>query len=213
MNKKFFSMKKGSVVVMSAALLGMFASCAEKRNAEHEAAEETAQIEQAQAEAPQDTRSETLNLIDEMVSVVENEPGTPEDQLKKYDGAFFTNPDNQASTPTQGKYSVTPTGLKFVVVTKGEGPAPTANNTVTVHYTGMLTDGTVFDSSISRGEPTSFPLNAVIPGWTEGLQLMRPGGTTVFYIPSELGYGERGVPGVIPGDAPLIFWVNLLEVN
>ena len=84
---------------------------------------------------------------------------------------------------------------------------------MTVHYTGMLTDGTVFDSSIQRGEPTTFPLNQVIPGWTEGLQLMQTGSTAVFYIPSNLAYGPNGIPGTIPPDAPLIFEVQLIEVQ
>ena len=84
---------------------------------------------------------------------------------------------------------------------------------MTVHYTGMLTDGKVFDSSVDRGQPATFPLNRVIPGWTEGLQLMQQGGTAVFYIPSELAYGKQGAPGTIPPDSDLIFAVQLLGVN
>ena len=99
------------------------------------------------------------------------------------------------------------------MVQKGSGIAPKASDAVTVHYTGMLTDGKVFDSSVDRGQPATFPLNRVIPGWTEGLQLMQQGGTAVFYIPSELAYGKQGAPGTIPPDSDLIFAVQLLGVN
>lgn len=107
----------------------------------------------------------------------------------------------------------TGSGLKYVIVKEGTGAPPTAEDAVTVHYTGMLTDGTVFDSSITRGEPATFPLGRVIPGWTEGLQLMKEGGKTVFYIPSALAYGDQGIPGVIPGGSDLVFEVELLKVE
>jgi FKBP-type peptidyl-prolyl cis-trans isomerase len=84
---------------------------------------------------------------------------------------------------------------------------------VTVHYTGKLISGKVFDSSVKRGQPTTFPLNRVIPGWTEGLQLMKMGGKWVFYIPSDLAYGTRGAGGAIPPNATLIFEVELLEIK
>lgn len=106
----------------------------------------------------------------------------------------------------------TDSGLQYLVLKEGSGNAPIASNEVKVHYTGKLIDGSVFDSSVERGQPASFVLNQVIPGWTEGLQLMKPGAKYEFTIPSELGYGLRGSPPVIPGGAVLIFEVELLEV-
>lgn len=110
-------------------------------------------------------------------------------------------------------YHTTPSGLKYVNVVEGNGSSPSPNAVVTVNYEGMLTNGEIFDSSYARGEPTSFPLQAVIKGWTEGLQLMKTGGTTIFYIPSHLAYGENGTPGgPIGPNADLIFYVELLRV-
>lgn len=108
----------------------------------------------------------------------------------------------------------TASGLKYSVVKEGTGASPSATDEVTVYYTGMLTDGTVFDSTSAHGDqPISFPLNRVIKGWTEGLQLMKEGGKYVFYIPSEMAYGSQGQPGVIPPDAPLVFEVELVKVG
>ncbi len=107
---------------------------------------------------------------------------------------------------------VTPSGLQYVVDKEGTGAQPTATDEVTVHYTGKLLDGTVFDSSVSRGEPATFPLNRVIPGWTEGVQLMKEGGKYTFFIPSDLAYGPQGVPNAIPPHATLIFDVELIKV-
>ena len=106
---------------------------------------------------------------------------------------------------------VTPSGLQYKVINEGSGPKPTATSEVTVHYKGTLLDGTVFDSTEKSGQPISFPLDRVIPGWTEGLQLMSPGAKYIFYIPSELAYGDQGAPGAIPGGATLIFEVELLS--
>ena len=108
----------------------------------------------------------------------------------------------------------TESGLQYKVIQEGmgtENPAPT--DEVTVHYTGKLIDGTVFDSSVERGEPISFPLNGVIAGWTEGLQLMTGGAKYEFYIPSELGYGPRGAGADIPPNAVLIFEVELISIQ
>ena len=95
----------------------------------------------------------------------------------------------------------------------GGTSSPKASQTVVAHYSGWLTDGKPFDSSYARGEPSSFPLSGVIRGWTEGLQLMKPGGKFLFRIPGELAYGARGRPGSIPPNATLIFLVELVEVK
>lgn len=106
---------------------------------------------------------------------------------------------------------VTPSGLQYLVLQEGEGQSPKASDVVKVHYEGKLISGTVFDSSIRRGEPIEFPLNQVIAGWTEGLQLMKPGAKYRFFIPSELAYGSRGAGGVIGPNATLIFDVELIS--
>lgn len=107
---------------------------------------------------------------------------------------------------------VTESGLQYLVLQEGSGKSPKATDRVKCHYEGMLTDGTLFDSSVQRGEPAVFPLNGVIAGWTEGLQLMKEGGKTRFFIPYHLGYGEAGAAGAIPPYAALIFDVELIEV-
>lgn len=142
--------------------------------------------EEAQALAAEDNISEARNMSD-------------------YTADFFKG---------NSGYKTTPSGLKYVTVVEGTGASPKATDIVTVHYTGRLLDGTVFDSSVERGEPTSFPLQAVIKGWTEGLQLMKTGGKTVFYIPSNLAYGEMGTPGgPIGPNSDLIFEVELLGIG
>lgn len=107
-----------------------------------------------------------------------------------------------------------PSGLQYQILTKGIGGAkPLATDKVKTHYHGMLISGEVFDSSVERGEPISFPLNQVIPGWTEGVQLMSVGDKFKFFIPYHLAYGERGAGAVIPPYATLIFEVELLGIN
>ena len=107
----------------------------------------------------------------------------------------------------------TASGLQYVVEKEGTGKQPKATDEVTVHYTGRLLDGKVFDSSVARGEPATFPLNRVIPGWTEGLQLMKEGAKYVFFIPSELAYGAQGAGRDIPPHSTLIFEVELIKVG
>ena len=107
----------------------------------------------------------------------------------------------------------TPTGLQYVIEREGTGRQPSATDEVTVHYTGKLLDGTVFDSSVNRGEPATFPLNRVIPGWTEGVQLMKEGAKYTFFIPSDLAYGAQGIPNAIPPHSTLIFDVELIKIN
>lgn len=106
----------------------------------------------------------------------------------------------------------TPSGLQYTVISEGTGPKPTASSTVKVHYTGKLIDGTTFDSSVDRGEPIEFPLNGVIKGWTEGVQLMSKGSKYKFFIPSDLAYGDRGAGNAIGPNETLIFEVELLDI-
>jgi FKBP-type peptidyl-prolyl cis-trans isomerase FklB len=108
--------------------------------------------------------------------------------------------------------NVTPSGLQYEVVTMGTGPKPTSDNVVKVNYAGKLIDGTEFDSSYKRNAPAQFPLGGVIPGWTEGLQLMPVGSKFIFYIPEKLGYGSRGAGDAIKPFSTLIFEVELLEI-
>lgn len=108
--------------------------------------------------------------------------------------------------------TVLPSGLQYEVVREGTGRKPKATDSVKCHYEGTLVDGTVFDSSRRRGEPAVFPLNGVIRGWTEGLQLMQEGAVYRFFIPYNLAYGENGAGGSIPPYAALVFEVELIEV-
>lgn len=108
---------------------------------------------------------------------------------------------------------VTASGLQYEVIKKGRGEHPTANSTVKVHYTGTTINGEIFDSSVERNEPISFPLNAVIPGWTEGVQLMNVGAKYRFYIPQELAYGQNSPTALIPPYSVLIFEVQLLDIE
>ena len=106
-----------------------------------------------------------------------------------------------------------PSGLQYEVITQGTGPKPTESNKVTCHYHGTLINGTIFDSSVQRGQPAAFPLNQVIKGWTEGLQLMPTGSKWRFFIPPHLGYGDRQVGPTIGPNSTLIFEVELLGIN
>lgn len=112
---------------------------------------------------------------------------------------------------TKEGVKVLPSGLQYKVITEGDGPSPTANDKVKVHYTGTLIDGTKFDSSVDRGEPVEFGVTQVIKGWTEALQLMKKGAKWQLFIPSNLAYGERDQPK-IPANSVLIFDVELLDI-
>lgn len=156
-----------------------------------------------------------------------------EPQANEIKQAFFQKRQQQAAEEAQAKaeenrakgqeflaenaqregVETTASGLQYEVVEEGEGPKPDANDRVTVHYTGTLIDGTVFDSSRERGQPATFALNQVIPGWTEGLQLMSEGARYKFYIPADLAYGDRGAGNVIEPGSTLIFDVELQDVE
>lgn len=106
-----------------------------------------------------------------------------------------------------------PSGLQYEVISSGDGPIPTASDQVTTHYTGYLVDGTVFDSSVKRGQPATFPVGGVIQGWQEALQLMHVGDKWKLYIPYNLAYGAQGHPPTIPPYATLIFDIELIEIK
>ncbi|MBE2220307.1 MAG: FKBP-type peptidyl-prolyl cis-trans isomerase [Anaerolineae bacterium] len=138
----------------------------------------------------------TLTFDVELVSVQEGPPGAPK----------------APTAVAESDYTVTASGLKYFDLVEGSGKSPVPGSNVIVHYTGWLTDGTKFDSSLDRGQPFVFPLGQrrVIAGWDEGVATMKPGGVRQLVIPPTLGYGERGAGGVIPPNATLIFEVELL---
>lgn len=116
-----------------------------------------------------------------------------------------------AANKEKGGVVELPSGLQYEIITQGTGPKPSASNEVTCHYHGTLINGTIFDSSVQRGRPASFPLNMVIKGWTEGLQLMPTGSKWRFFIPPHLGYGDRQVSAQIGPNSTLIFEVELIS--
>jgi FKBP-type peptidyl-prolyl cis-trans isomerase len=137
-------------------------------------------------------------------------PGFAQDAAKPENDALKA-PADVAAPPADAEKSAS--GLASKVITKGSGTEkPGVADTVTVHYSGWKTDGSLFDSSVKRGKPSSFPLNGVIKGWTEGLQLLNEGGKATLFVPGDLGYGDNGRPGIEPGSM-LIFEVELIEVN
>ncbi|MFZ4457202.1 MAG: FKBP-type peptidyl-prolyl cis-trans isomerase [Bacteroidales bacterium] len=129
-------------------------------------------------------------------------------ELKKAEGEKFL-----TENKTKAGVMTTASGLQYQILKDAQGPKPKATDSVKVHYKGTLVDGTQFDSSYDRGEPITFPLNQVIPGWTEGVQLMSVGSKYKLFVPYNLGYGERGAGGSIPGFAALIFEVELLAIK
>jgi FKBP-type peptidyl-prolyl cis-trans isomerase len=146
---------------------------------------------------------------DEIVRIAMTAAGEAKGAEEKAKGVAFL-ADNSKNEGIQA----TESGLQYRHDVVGEGDSPDGNDEVTVHYSGTLICGTEFDSSYKRGEPISFPLNGVIAGWTEGLQLMKIGGKTTFYIPEELAYGARPNPnGPIPPYAALVFVVELIDIK
>ena len=155
----------------------------------------------------------------------EGTPAMTYDEAKQVVQEYFTNlqakagemnakagKEYLANNAKEEGVKVTESGLQYLVVKEGNGKKPGPNDVVTVHYTGRLIDGTVFDSSVERGEPATFAVGQVIPGWVEGLQLMSEGSAYRLFIPSELAYGEHGT-GPIQPDSTLIFDVQLLKVG
>lgn len=184
-------MKKLTILAASAAMICMTASCSSDKKRSADSIIDTIEITE-----------ETNALIDSMTAAA----------ALPYNAEFFLDKANQGAPGDSAKWTETASGLKYTVIRQGTGSKPSADSSVTVHYAGELTDGTPFDSSYSRNEPTSFPLNGVIKGWTEGLQLMPVGSVYEFYIPYDLAYGENGNQS-IPPRAPLLFKVELLSIN
>lgn len=137
------------------------------------------------------------------------------DQMKKIKTPKTQNSETAFLVANQAQPGVVtlPSGLQYKILEAGKGPKPNASDTVTVNYAGRLINGKEFDSSYKRGEPISFPLRGVIPGWTEALQLMPVGSTWELYIPANLAYGTRGAPPMIGPNQTLIFKVELLAIN
>lgn len=134
-------------------------------------------------------------------------------QAKKHEGAIKAGRDFLEANGKKEGIVTLASGLQYEIMKAGEGIKPQLTSTVTTHYHGTTIDGTVFDSSVERGQPASFPVNGVIAGWTEALQLMPLGSKWRLYVPSDLAYGERGAGGQIGPHTTLIFDVELLEIN
>jgi FKBP-type peptidyl-prolyl cis-trans isomerase len=150
----------------------------------------------------------TMQAFQQQVTQQQEEKRKVQGEKNKTEGEAFL-----AKNKERKEVKTTASGLQYEVLTEGTGPTPKPTDTVTVNYKGTLTDGTVFDSSYDRHEPATFVLNQVIPGWTEGVQLMKVGSKYKFYIPSALGYGDRGAGGVIGPNAPLVFEVELVSIG
>jgi len=166
------------------------------------------------AKAIEDYMAGTMTLITEqecqqLMSNHLNELRKKKTEMAKEEGELFL-----AENAKKPGVMTTASGLQYEIMTKGDGTMhPELTDKVKVHYHGMLIDGRVFDSSVDRGEPISFPLNGVIQGWQEGVQLMVPGDKFKFYIPSELAYGERQAGALIAPHSALVFEVELLGIN
>lgn len=134
-------------------------------------------------------------------------------QAKQYEGAIEAGKEFLGKNAQREEVTVLPSGLQYEVLKAGDGPKPASSDKVTVHYHGTLLDGTVFDSSVDRGQPATFGVTQVIQGWVEGLQLMPQGAKWRLFIPYDLAYGERGAGGKIGPYSTLIFEVELLKIN
>lgn len=154
-----------------------------------------------------EARQALENLAKEMGAKQQAKNAIDAEKNKK-DGAAFL-----AANKTKEGVKTTASGLQYKVIKTGTGKKPAASDTVTTHYKGTLIDGTEFDSSYSRNEPAVFPVNHVIPGWTEALQLMTVGSKWQLWVPSELAYGEQAMGGVIGPNSTLIFEVELLSIG
>ncbi len=143
----------------------------------------------------------------DMMAKQQEEMGEKAEKFKAEGRAFLTENAKKEGVKTL------PSGLQYKVLTSGKGKTPTATSNVTTHYKGTLLDGTEFDNSYKRGEPATFPVNGVIKGWTEALQLMKEGDKWILWIPSDLAYGDQGAGGTIPPGATLVFEVELLKVE
>jgi FKBP-type peptidyl-prolyl cis-trans isomerase len=149
----------------------------------------------------------TVEQADSVIRVFFEGEGEKQGQKNLEEGNTFLE-----NNKTREGVQTTPSGLQYEVIQEGSGPKPAAEDQVRVHYEGTLTDGTVFDSSLERGQPAVFGVNQVIPGWTEALQLMSVGSKWKIYIPSDLAYGPRGAGAEIGPNSVLIFEVELLEI-
>lgn len=152
------------------------------------------------------TQAEMEQIFNEFQKMMQQKQNSMVDEEKAKGAAFL------AENKKKDGVIETASGLQYKVVKMGTGAKPTATDKVKVHYHGTLIDGTVFDSSVERGEPITFGLNQVIAGWTEGVQLMPVGSKFIFYIPSNLAYGDRAAGSIKPGST-LIFEVELLDIE
>ena len=155
-----------------------------------------------------DQTGESLNSYFQNKAAIKDAAKAKKSEVNKANGLAFLENNKKDS-----KVKVTASGLQYKIITMGKGPKPTETSNVKVHYHGTTPEGKVFDSSVDRGEPITFALNQVIPGWTEGLQLMPVGSKFVLYIPQELAYGESPQGDVIEPFMPLVFEVELLSIE
>ncbi|MBP5639187.1 MAG: FKBP-type peptidyl-prolyl cis-trans isomerase [Victivallales bacterium] len=189
-------------------------------------------LDMVEDKKPQITQEEFTNLLEVLFNKIEeqrnhhhcdcgcdecggscNDDGCESGKGHDHEATAKAGAEYRAQNAKKPGVKITDSGLQVEIINPGEGKRPNAKDVVRVHYTGKLIDGTVFDSSVQRGEPIDFALNQVIPGWTEGLQHLMVGGKAILTIPPELAYGERGAGNVIPPNSTLVFEVELLDVR